>query len=262
MGTMRVDDIQNSAGTGAPTFSKGIDLSSTGGFNKFLTSAKSADYTVTDTDNINVILMTTSSTDRTVTLPTAADNAGRKITVKKVDSGSGKCTLDGEGSETVDGSTTYDLLYQYDSITLICDGTEWHNLSKDEQVVGTYTPALGGDASGEAYGAQVGNYVSRGKIVYVNFHINLSTAPTGGTNILWTVLPFTAANTDRVAWIQVPTYVTCLGGTYTYGNYLRAATDGVASTDMFLWNNSASVRNNFAHYSTGSLSGNFFYIRA
>src|SRR5690606_3378053 len=57
------------------------------------TVAKSADYTITDIDNVRTILMTTSSTDRTVTLPTAADNTHRIITVKKVDSGTGKVVV-------------------------------------------------------------------------------------------------------------------------------------------------------------------------
>jgi hypothetical protein len=91
--------------------------------------AKSATYTITDTDGVGVVLVTTSTTDRTVTLPTAADNSGRIIQVKKVDSATGKVTIDGEGSETIDGQTTYDLLYDNESMTLICDGTEWHILN-------------------------------------------------------------------------------------------------------------------------------------
>lgn len=92
-------------------------------------SAKVADYTVTDTDGVSVVLMTTSTTDRTVTLPTAADNAGRVLTVKKVDSGSGTCTLDGEGAETIDGDTTQVLSKQYEFITVQCDGTSWHTIT-------------------------------------------------------------------------------------------------------------------------------------
>ena len=99
--------------------------------------AKSADYTITDTDGVSVIYVTTSTTARTITLPTAADNDGRIITVKKVDSsgrssGTGNIlTLDGEGSETIDGSATYVALgSQYDFVTVQCDGTEWHILNR------------------------------------------------------------------------------------------------------------------------------------
>ena len=96
--------------------------------------AKSADYTITDTDGVSTVLVTTGSSTITVTLPTAADNTGRVITVKKVDSGTGKITLDGEGSETIDGYTstnigTYsnsDFTGQYAFMTVQCDGTGWH----------------------------------------------------------------------------------------------------------------------------------------
>jgi hypothetical protein len=96
--------------------------------------AKSADYTITDTDGVSTVLVTTGSSTITVTLPTAADNTGRVITVKKVDSGTGKITLDGEGSETIDGYTstnigTYSdsgLTGQYAFMTVQCDGTGWH----------------------------------------------------------------------------------------------------------------------------------------
>lgn len=98
------------------------------------TSAKSADYTVLDTDGIRTILMTTSTVDRTVTLPTAADNANRIITVKKVDSAVNKCTIDGEGAETIDGSTTLDLYSQNDYVTVQSDGTGWHIISHRRQV--------------------------------------------------------------------------------------------------------------------------------
>ena len=100
-------------------------------------SAKSGDYTILDTDEIQHIGMTTGGTDRTVTLPTAADNTDRVITVKKVDSGSGKLTLDGEGAETIDGNTTFDCVLQYDFVKVVSDGTEWHVL--DYAATSTWT---------------------------------------------------------------------------------------------------------------------------
>lgn len=90
------------------------------------TSAKSADYTVTDTDNIGTILMTTSTTNRVVTLPTAADNTHRILTVKKVDTGSGFCRVDGEGAEAIGAGTVFDLHFIGDYVTLQCNGTGWN----------------------------------------------------------------------------------------------------------------------------------------
>jgi hypothetical protein len=113
-------------------------------YNCIDTAAKSADYTITDTDMVQTVLMTTGASDRTVTLPTAADNIHRTITVKKVDSGAGKVIIDGEGSETIDGIVSKTLLSQYDSITIICDGAGWHITTKP---IGTYLHISGTQSS-------------------------------------------------------------------------------------------------------------------
>jgi len=88
-----------------------------------------SDYTVTDTDGYRVINVTTGNTTRTITLPTAADNDQRIITVTKIDSGTGAVVIDGEGSETVDGQTTFTLDRQYDSATFQCNATAWIRIS-------------------------------------------------------------------------------------------------------------------------------------
>lgn len=211
----RVKTVQASTGTSAGTVT-GIDGT---------TTAKSANYTVTDTDLIRSILMTTGSTTftfvdadvstgsdtitksshgysdgqavyltttgvlptglstnltyfmvstatntfklaltvggsaiditaaagggthtvticKTVTLPTAADNTNRVITIKKVDSGTGFTVIDGEGSETIDGSTYISLASQYEFVTLVCDGTGWDIAAINRAANGTYAGAL------------------------------------------------------------------------------------------------------------------------
>jgi len=84
------------------------------------------DYTITDIDGYRVILVSTGNTGRTITLPTAADNAQRIITIKKIDSGTGTVTIDGEGAETIDGATTFVIDKRYDSVTIQCDGSAWY----------------------------------------------------------------------------------------------------------------------------------------
>lgn len=95
-------------------------------------STKSADYTITDTDGIETILMTTGGTNRTVTLPTAADNVNRVITVKKVDSGTGFVTVDGEGAELINGVATFPMYFRWDWIKIFCDGTSWYTIAKQD----------------------------------------------------------------------------------------------------------------------------------
>ncbi len=97
------------------------------------TTAKNANYTITDTDGFDVILVTTGSGgDVTITLPTAADNTGRIITVKKVDSGTSGMVLDGEGSETIDGGLNTSAVAQYGYITVVCNGTGWNVLAAND----------------------------------------------------------------------------------------------------------------------------------
>ena len=90
------------------------------------TYAATADVTLADSDDYTHIFVTTGATDRTITLPTAADNANRQYVIKKVDSGSGTVTIDGEGAETIDGEATKLLTTQYSWMTIVCDGSEWH----------------------------------------------------------------------------------------------------------------------------------------
>lgn len=93
-----------------------------------INAVSSDNYTVLDDDGYRHIHMTTAASDRTVTLPTASANTDRILTIKKVDSGAGKVTVDGEGAETIDGATTIILYSQYDSATLVCDGSGWHRI--------------------------------------------------------------------------------------------------------------------------------------
>jgi hypothetical protein len=117
--------------------------------------AKSANYTITDTDGFDTILVTTSSSTITITLPAAANNTGRELTIKKADSGSGKITITRAGSDTIDGYTTTDIgdgaANQYSYLSLISDGTNW------------YVTACGGErkvntGSGVAFNATSGHW--------------------------------------------------------------------------------------------------------
>jgi hypothetical protein len=77
----------------------------------------------------------------TVTLPAAASNAGKVYYIKKISSTNFTITLDGNASETIDGSTTYGLgLYKH-AVRIICDGSKWHVLenSGTELTTSTFT---------------------------------------------------------------------------------------------------------------------------
>lgn len=84
---------------------------------------KSAAYTALTTDD--VILCDCTSAGFTITLPAAASSEGVQLHIKKIDSSSNVLTIDGNASETIDGATTQTTSTQYDSFTIVCDGTEW-----------------------------------------------------------------------------------------------------------------------------------------
>lgn len=84
----------------------------------------SAATTLKDSDDL--LLCDTTSAGFTVTLPPADLHRGRRFTVKKVSSDGNTLTLDGDGSELIDGVATKTWTAQYGSRTVYCDGTGWH----------------------------------------------------------------------------------------------------------------------------------------
>ena len=67
-----------------------------------------------------------------VTLPPVADSKDRVLVFKRFTTAS-NVTIDGNGSETIDGATTKVLAADYVSIIMVCDGDEWH-------IIGAYAP--------------------------------------------------------------------------------------------------------------------------
>lgn len=61
----------------------------------------------------------------TLTLPTAASSAGRQLVIKKIDASVNAVTLDGAGTETIDGAATKATTTQYVAFTVLCDGNGW-----------------------------------------------------------------------------------------------------------------------------------------
>lgn len=86
--------------------------------------SKSANYTLTTNDDI--VLVDATPGMITITVPTAVGNSGREWTIKKIDSSIYAARLDVVGTETIDGSLTYDITNQWDAITIISDGINYY----------------------------------------------------------------------------------------------------------------------------------------
>lgn len=78
---------------------------------------KAANYTA----SAGEVLLVSGTT--TITLPNG-HSSGDRVIVKNV--GTNTVTVDGDGGDTIDGSADYTMRFQYESITLISDGTNWH----------------------------------------------------------------------------------------------------------------------------------------
>ena len=104
--------------TGAATFSSSVSTPHT---------TKSADYTLDATD---YTVGFDCASNRTATLPDATTCAGRIYVIYQYNTGTGGSTyvtLDGNGSQTIDGVTTYSLQYNEDfsSVMIQSTGSNW-----------------------------------------------------------------------------------------------------------------------------------------
>jgi len=120
------DQILKTDGAGVLTF---VDQPSGGG------GGASVPTVITDTSGTNTTISTTSGIEEihlisngtnavTITLPAAATaGSGYKYNIKQL--GTANVTIDGNGSETIDGSSTFVITSQYSSVTLVTDGSNW-----------------------------------------------------------------------------------------------------------------------------------------
>ncbi len=83
--------------------------------------SKTGAYTATSSDH--TILCGAGNETFTVTLPAASGVSGIIYNIKNL--GTGTITVDGNASETIDGSTAV-ISTQFASITIHCDGSNWH----------------------------------------------------------------------------------------------------------------------------------------
>lgn len=112
------------AGTGVSMSTGTDDITISASATTTSIDTESSDVTVSN----DVTLGDASLTAITLTLPTAASSVGKILYFKKVDSTSNSVIIDPDGSETIDGQSSVSLTSQYQSITIVSDGTSWYIL--------------------------------------------------------------------------------------------------------------------------------------
>ena len=101
------------------------ELVSAGIKHKVTTKASAANVTISASD-LGGIIKITGTTAGNLNLPAVATaGAGAWCTFVKTGA-SGALTIEPDGSETIDGAANNNEMdAQYDTITIVCDGTEW-----------------------------------------------------------------------------------------------------------------------------------------
>jgi hypothetical protein len=87
---------------------------------------KTADYLVTAADY--TLLCDASAGVLVISLPAAANVSGQIYNIKKIDASLNAVSIDPQGSETIDGSSTADTRKQYTNISIQSDGSNWYIL--------------------------------------------------------------------------------------------------------------------------------------
>ena len=101
--------------------SDGLDALYLGGV-----SAKTGAYTTVQADHNKLITVSDGGGSFTVTLMSAVTvGAGHYLRFKKINSSTNFVTIDGNGSQTIDGQLTTTLVSQYDYVNLVSDGSNW-----------------------------------------------------------------------------------------------------------------------------------------
>lgn len=113
-----ISDIQ-----GNPTLMAKIEASRIG---QLPVNSVTANHTLTLFER--VLLVATSTVNITVTLPPVADAINRAYDIKKTDGNAYTVTVTPDGAETIDGASSLVIGNQYESYTLVSDGTNWYNI--------------------------------------------------------------------------------------------------------------------------------------
>lgn len=92
-------------------------------------SVRAVTTATTLTENDDVLTVATAGGAVTVTLPLVAGTRGKLYYVKKTDASANNLTLDGNGSETIDGAATVAWNTQWLTKVVVSTGAEWLTVS-------------------------------------------------------------------------------------------------------------------------------------
>jgi len=216
-------------------------------FKSTYTYIDSADYAILDNDGYDIILVTTGASDRTITLPTAAANTGRKITIKKIDSGAGSVIVDGEGAELIDNVATKNVTGRYSVLVVVCSGAAWFVLEHLAQ--GSYAPTATNVANTSAASVGTHYYQQIGNVVQVNGAVSVTIAATNTDTSFTITLPIPTANFDNA------NDAVGIAGTYKANNAIKETAKVTATSGA----QTVTIANELTAYGDGATTVVFYY---
>jgi len=144
-------------------------------------TVSSVDYPILDDDGFHTILVTTGALDRIITLPDVANNTGRILDIKKVDTGIGEVIIDGDGA-TIDGVATRNLAGENVGKKITCGVSNWSIIGNGASTIGNHIPITADYATGtfvtSIVSSQAGLFERHGNVVTWNGRLAIAT--TGG----------------------------------------------------------------------------------
>lgn len=148
--------------------------------------SKTTTYTATTSDVI--IYVSTSGGNWTLTLYAASGNAGRRLKIIKTTSDTNTLTVDGNASETINGSTTTTVNTQYEVLELVCDGSNWFiDNRKANTAPVSYTPTVVGYGAGS--GTPTGSWSRHGRYALISVKVVKDGTPGTSSSYIGFTLP-------------------------------------------------------------------------
>lgn len=121
----RTTIIGGSNGTSAVNFSAGTKDVFNTAHARMITSRVRTVTGATTLNDLDLVVQVNNTAAITITLPTAVGREGKVYEIHKNSANGHGVTVDGDGSETIEGLTTWPMYTWHDFVRIISDGTNW-----------------------------------------------------------------------------------------------------------------------------------------
>ena len=180
-------------------------------------ATKTTSYTATTSDDF--LAGNAAGGDFTIALYAASGNAGKVITILNTGA-SGSVTVDGNASETINGAATFELTKRYQTVTLVCDGSNWNSYSTDNDTVAARMTSSGSYSE---------DFTSETKLEFDTVTFDTHNGFTDGDDDY--TIPVSG-------YYQINGHINLTTGTNAEVFYFRILIDGVEKIQQQLWFNS------------------------